>query len=229
MRCLIFLIVFFISFQCIAQEFSRPFSVNYVSGYIGSKDSLQIKNFIKKHRYHGVLNHEITILDTAALIRPYMNEKQRSERIIGAGFRSHTIFVDLKNQRQYFQSKPSGLEKFLVSENYRETQYDLKNDSISILGYTCYKAVVKTDDQHDTSRIMWYAPSLPYPIYFNGFTGLPGLVLANEFIKGQDRHVVIAKEIIPETRKIVKPFRGKQVSQQEFSKALESLRQKINY
>lgn len=229
MRCAIFLIVFFISFQCIAQELSRPFSVNYISGYMEPKDSLQIKNFIKKHRYHGVLNHEITILDTAALIRPYQNEKQRGERIIGAGFRSHTIFVDLKNQRQYFQSDPYGLEKFLVSENYRETQYDLKNDSISILGYTCYKAVIKNATQSNSITVMWYAPALPYSVSFLGFSGLPGLVLASESYHLQGRSVLIAKDIIPETRKIVKPFRGKQISQQEFSKALESLRQKMNY
>lgn len=227
MRVAIFLFALFLSIQSNAQ-LSLPFSVQYFSGSIKLTDSLLIKNVVKE-KVGGLPNFEITILDTAALIRPYDRERERAERIIGAGFRSHTIFVDLKNQRQYFQSEPYGLKKFLVSENYRDTQYDLKNDSMTILGYTCYKAVEKTGDQHYTSKVMWYAPSLPHPIYFNGFTGLPGLVLASEFIKGGYRHVVIAKEIITETRTIVKPFKGKQVSQQEFSKAFETLRQKMSY
>jgi GLPGLI family protein len=229
MRGVIFLVLLFLSFQSISQELPKPFSVNYVSGYMGLKDSLQIKNFMKKHRFHGVLNYEITIVDTAALIRPYANEKQRSERILGSGFRSHTMFVDFLNQRQYFQSEPYGVEKFLVHENYRDIQYDLKNDSITILGYTCYKAVLKNTTQSSNVTIMWYAPSLSYSVSHLGFSGLPGLVLASETYQSHSRSVLIAKEIIAETRTIVKPFRGKQVSQQEFFKALENLRQKMNY
>lgn len=229
MRGVIFLVVFFLSFQSLSQELSKPFSVNYVSGFIDIKDSLQIKNFLKKHRYHGLPNYEITILDTAALIRPYLNEKQRSERIIGSGFQSHTMFVDFLNQRQYFQSEPYGIEKFLVHENYRNIQYDLQNDSITILGYTCYKAVLKNTTQSSNVTIMWYAPSLPYSVSYLGYSGLPGLVLGSESYYSIGRSVLIAKEIVAETRTIVKPFRGKQVSQQDFFKALETLRQKMNY
>jgi GLPGLI family protein len=229
MRGIIFLVGVFLSLQSISQELSRPFSVNYVSGYIGLQDSLQIKNFMKKHRFHGVLNCEITIVDTAALIRPYVNEKQRRERIIGSGFRSHTKFVDFKHQLQYFQSDPYGLEKYLVEEKYRDVQYDLVNDSISILGYTCYKAILKNATPSNNITVMWYAPSLPYSVSHLGFSGLPGLVLASETYQSHSRSVLIAKEIFVETRIIVKPFKGKQVSQQDFFKALESLRQKMNY
>jgi len=229
MRGIIFLVGVFLSLQSISQELSRPFSVNYVSGYIGLQDSLQIKNFMKKHRFHGVLNCEITIVDTAALIRPYINEKQRRERILGSGFRSHTMFVDFLNQQQYFQSEPYGVEQFLVSENYRDIQYDLKNDSIIILGYTCYKAVLKNATPSNNITIMWYAPSLPYSVSHLGFSGLPGLVLASETYQSNSRSVLIANEIFAETRTIVKPFKGKKVSQQDFFKVLESLRQKMNY
>lgn len=222
MRNALFLFALLISLQSISQ-LALPFSVQYFSGSIKSNDSLLIKNLSKKKG--GVLpNFEITILDTAVLIRPYDRERERAENVIGAGFRSHTIFVDLKNQRQYFQSEPNGLEKFLVNENYRETQYDLLNDSISILGYTCYKAVIKTKDGHHTSSVMWYAPSLPYPVSHVGYSGLPGLVLASEFNNGKSRSVLIAKEITTEKRTIVKPFKGKQVSQETFFKALETLR-----
>lgn len=222
MRTTLFLFALFVSVQSISQ-LALPFSVKYFSGSIKSNDSLLIKNVSKK-KSGGLPNFEITILDTAALIRPYDRERERAETTIGSGFRSHTIFVDLKNQCQYFQSEPYGIEKFLVNENYRKTQYDLKNDSISILGYTCYKALIKTDDRHHSSSIMWYAPSLPYPISHDGFSGLPGLVLAVEYNNGQGRHVLIAKEIYTETRTIVKPFKGKQISQEAFFKALETLR-----
>lgn len=229
MRGIIFLVGLFLSLQSISQELSRPFSVNYVSGYMGLQDSLQIKNFMKKHYYHGALNCEITIVDTAALIRPYANEKQRRERIIGSGFRSHTMFVDLLNRRQYFQSEPYGLKKYLVEEKYRDAQYDLVNDSISILGYTCYKAVLRNATPSNNITVMWYAPLLPYSVSHLGFSGLSGLVLASETNQSHGRSVLIAKEIFTETRTIVKPFKGKQVSQQDFYKALESLRQKMNY
>lgn len=223
MRSTLFLFVLVVALQSDAQQLQLPFSVKYFSGSIRSTDSLLIQNVGKKNGL-GLPNYEITILDTAALIRPYERERERAESMIGSGFRSHTIFVDLKNQYQYFQSEPLGLDKFLVQEKYRQTAYDLINDSISVLGYTCYKAVLKAKPGNQTNSVMWYAPSLPYPISHLGFSGLPGLVLASETYNGKSRAVLIATEIKTEKRTIVKPFKGKPVTQETFFKALETLR-----
>ena len=65
-----------------------------------------------------------------------------------------------------------------------ELNWEITDETKSILGYTCYKAV-GYKEQYDPGRkklltfspVAWFAPELNMPFGPNGIDGLPGLVL----------------------------------------------------
>lgn len=111
--------------------------------------------------------------------------------------------------------------RYLIERSFPAFQFDLYKDSIKVLGYTCYKAVLQKDAYFTT--IVWYTPYLPYPVSNSGFTGLPGAVLAFERLSNTMRFVSIAKSIEPETRRIKKPTKGIPVTEKEYSALLSQM------
>jgi GLPGLI family protein len=211
-----------------AQHMTPPFTVRYLSGYLEAKDSLQIKQFLQKHRFHPMPHYEITVMDTAAYIRPYSKEKERKEDPLGSHFRSHNMLIDFKVQKEFRQSEPYNAGRYIVEASYRPLQFDLLKDSMVILGYTCYKAV-PVDQLQNNSYTYWYAPALKYGISVFGFNGLPGLVLAVEIKNDRQRYAVIAERIEPETRKFIKPQKGTPIGALAFEYLLSDLRSKYRY
>lgn len=207
----------------IAQNYKPPFSVRYLSGYLDTKDSLHISGFLKKHRFHPMPNYELVVADTVAYIHLYQKERQRNENPLGSSFGSHNLYIDFKLQKEFRQSQPWNAGKYQVEASYRAQQFDLVKDSIQILGYTCYKAVL-VDQTDDAKTFFWYTPALVYPLSMYGFTGLPGLVLAYERRHRLFRQVIIAERIDPETRKLIKPKKGRPIGALEFEKLLIELR-----
>lgn len=211
-----------------AQDINPPFTVRYLSGYLDAKDSLQIQQFLQKHRFHPMPHYEITVMDTAAYIRPYVKEKERKEDPLGSHFRSHNVLIDFKAQKEFYQSDPYSAGRYIVEASYRPQQFDLLKDSMVILGYTCYKAV-PVDQLKNYSYTYWYTPALQYGISVFGFNGLPGLVLAVEVRTDKQRHAVIAERIEPEMRKFIKPQKGKPIGALAFEHLLSDLKSKYGF
>jgi GLPGLI family protein len=223
MRC-IFVIIFIVGCAGLrAQNQQPPFAVRYISGYLTDNDSLQISSYIKKHKFHPVPNYELVVTDTAAYIHAYQKERERNENPLGSVFRSHNLYIDFRLKKEFRQSQPWNAGRYQVEATYRAQQFDLLKDSMVILGYTCYKAVPVNKTQAEQTHF-WYAPALPYAVSMYGFTGLPGLVLAQETWSHHIRLVIIAERIEPETRKLIKPKKGTPIGALEFERLLSDLR-----
>ncbi|RIV70829.1 GLPGLI family protein [Flagellimonas aequoris] len=75
-------------------------------------------------------------------------------------------------------------KKINVVYDPNELNWEITDETKSILGYTCYKAV-GYKEQYDPGRkklltfspVAWFAPELNMPFGPNGIDGLPGLVL----------------------------------------------------
>lgn len=201
------------------QQPRKPFTVRYVSGYLTREDSLDIAAFIKNHPFHPVVNYELVVTDTAAYIHLYEKERERNENPLGSRFRPHNIYIDFIQQKEYRQSQPLNERRYQVETLYQARQFDLFKDSVTILGYTCYKAVPVNKVQGNETHY-WYAPDLPYPVSMYGFTGLPGLVLATERWSHHIRSVSIAERIEAEKRTLVRPYKGTHIDAASFESLL---------
>ena len=101
-------------------------------------------------------------------------------------------------------------KKYLVEGNLEPDQWTvLEDETKMVAGYTCVKAVSKTD-----STEVWFTRNIPVsdgPVY----TGLPGLVLE---LKNKERHVIATSVEEAGNTPIMPPAKGKQISKEEFIK-----------
>lgn len=206
----------------IAQKIDIPFSVRYFPTTPTNGEliqSIQAKKLAGGNHYPS---RELTVTNTGAFVNHYVTERQRKINPIGAKFHSHNIYYDAQSHINYFQSSPLGLRNYLVVDSFPQKQFDLVKDSIVIMGYACYKAIEVNPDQRK-KIIYWYAPSLPYPYGPEGFTGLPGLTLAVDYISTiQRRSALIAHLIEPEKREIRTPLKGKLIQKKNFYELLNN-------
>lgn len=214
-------IVLFLAVSLKAQTETRSLVVRYVSGYLELSDSLKVNLLKTPPLYHPINNYELSVTDSTAYVHHYLKEKERLQNSLGKGFKTNNAYFDLKDAREYRQYIPvyGDRRRYLVDGLFKVQQYDLLQDSINILGYTCYKAkLIYYEDRG--KNYVWYTPQLSYPLSPNGFTGLPGLVLATERIYNGIRTATIAQSINPENRKLTKPTKGLPISQKEYDDLL---------
>lgn len=207
--------------QLHAQSEKKSLVIRYVSGYLELSDSLKIDLLQTPPLYHPIDNYELSITDTTAYVHHYLKEKERLNNSLGKTFKIKNAYFDLKDSREYRQYIPvyGDRRRYLVNGLFKVQQYDLLKDSIVILGYTCYKAkLIYYEDRG--KNYVWYTPQLSYSLSPNGFTGLPGLVLATERIYNGIRTATIAQSINPENRKLTKPTKGLPISQKEYDDLL---------
>ncbi len=116
-------------------------------------------------------------------------------------------------------------ETYLIEEIRGYQKWDLKNETKNILGYTCYKAILK-DAPEDAKITAWYAPELPYQFGPTGYHGLPGLIL--ETIQNE-KLVVFAKEINLKADDIwvLKPTTGIKTTKEKFDGILGTAKDKM--
>ena len=118
-------------------------------------------------------------------------------------FRKHTSHKEI-------QQKDMMGKKYLVEGNLEPDQWTvLEDETKMVAGYTCVKAVSKTD-----STEVWFTRNIPVsdgPVY----TGLPGLVLE---LKNKERHVTAISVEEAGNTPILPPSKGKQISKEEFIK-----------
>ncbi|MDR1984019.1 MAG: GLPGLI family protein [Prevotellaceae bacterium] len=105
---------------------------------------------------------------------------------------------------------------FLIeSELGKDGKWEITDSTKDIHGYTCKKAISKSDKQE---TVVWFCPNLPIkdgPLY----TGLDGLVLEMT----TNNLSIVAKEIISSDAdcQITAPKKGKKISKEEFDKMVE--------
>lgn len=117
-------------------------------------------------------------------------------------------YKDLKNGKgaslEYIFEKP-----FIIEEPLSERKWTLTNESATVAGYECKKAI------DEKGNIVWYAMDIPVNDGPENYWGLPGLILKLEtpFMS------VTAEEVNADfdTQNIIKkPTEGKKVTREEF-------------
>lgn len=103
---------------------------------------------------------------------------------------------------QYPKTRKLQILSFIGSNNYSaefllpEIKWELKKEYKQIADFKCQKA---TGEFAGRSYIVWFAPELPFQTGPYKFSGLPGLILEVEDVKGEVRFLVksISKESDP--------------------------------
>lgn len=199
-----------------AQLLEKPFIIEYKSGYLALTDSLQVNLLTKPKKYHPLKDFEIIVTGDIAFVNFFESTRDRNAKKLGANFRNNNTYTDFSQQKEYHQIQRHELnnQRLLVERNFPALQFDMYQDSIKILGYTCYKAMPAKNNY--LNAVVWYTPQIPYPVSKHGFTGLPGAILAIESFSHGIRYVSIASSIRPESRIPTKPTKGYPISGKEY-------------
>lgn len=118
--------------------------------------------------------------------------------------------------KEYVESKDLFGRKFLITGK-EKSKWKFSDETKKILDYTCKKAISTTDDGKKVE--VWFTTKIPLPIGPSGMNGLPGAILAVALNNGQ--YTIAATKINfkkVDAKKIVKPKKGKKVSNEEFNK-----------
>lgn len=163
-------------------------------------------------------------------------ESKTYELKFSGNFSEFKLINDLKNNDDsyYFRDtnenfalryqNDSDFGKIIISHK-RDHQWELLNETKVILDFVCYKALTTYEEVikgeiRKHQLIAWYCPEIPISSGPFGYS-LPGLIL--EF---QDRNVVYGASKIEFSKTditIHKPSKGKQISEVEYKKMIESL------
>ncbi|MFC1725413.1 GLPGLI family protein [candidate division KSB1 bacterium] len=107
---------------------------------------------------------------------------------------------------------------FLVSGPMKNKTWKLVNKRVKVLDFTCMCAELKKGDNTVTA---WFTPEIPLSAGPDEFYGLPGLILAVE-INGEYVFVAESVDLTPPEKDVLyKKGKGKEVSQEEFSRIVE--------
>lgn len=140
------------------------------------------------------------------------------------------IKIQVENQdRAYFYdiSKRSSIEsqeffgkKFLI-ENAKPRKWKISKETKDILGYTCKKATITSDE--DELIEAWFTSEIPVEVGPSSFYGLPGAILS---VHTQDgNHDIVATKVVFEKIDrtiVVAPRKGKKVMAAQFKEIVEA-------
>ena len=117
-----------------------------------------------------------------------------------------------------------GGEVFQVIRPYQNSKWTISDDTMTILGHTCYLATMHWEEYdyrrkkgltHDVA--VWFTPDISVPFGPKGYNGLPGLVLRVE----RGKRFLYATEIqnLKDKKpvRIKKPKKGRKISSDEFN------------
>ena len=160
-----------------------------------------------------------------------VNNNGMQIRMVAPGTDDITFF-DFVKDRKVEQREMFG-KKLLVIDNIRKLTWKLSDDTKTILGHTCHKAIaqrfgkrmmmnmdngkMERKEINDTTNLVaWFTSDIPVPVGPEVQGQLPGLILALDMNDG--RTLYKALEIFPKANmaSIKEPTKGKKVTPEEF-------------
>ena len=127
------------------------------------------------------------------------------------------FYTDLASNESFYQIDAYG-EYFIVETE--KTKWSLSKETKTIGDYLCHKAttvyrVENSSGVFNHKVTAWYTPKIPINIGPKGYHGLPGLILE---LQVQNKNYVVGKiDLNPEEKvSIIKPTKGKKMTQKEF-------------
>lgn len=105
----------------------------------------------------------------------------------------------------------------LIVDNFPFQKWELTNESRSISGYTCYKAIIKQYDKFEKkayNKVAWYTTEIPLPYGPLSYNGLPGLI-----IRLDERYLsyYVTEINLGKLSTVKKPTFGKKMTFQQFN------------
>ncbi len=126
------------------------------------------------------------------------------------------LFYDIENSKTV-EKREFMTRVFLIENDIKQGEWKITGDQKVILDYPCMQAVQENDEGKKT--FAWFTPSIPIATGPSGYIGLPGLVLQVEMEDGDHTLTALSIDFSEIDKKLlVKPKKGKKVSQEEFDK-----------
>lgn len=146
---------------------------------------------------------------------------QKIENIARSSFSTDSdVYLDHPNKKE-IHKKSDGQ---LVLNNYKVQNWIVTNESKTIDGNKCFKAILKIDfinrkgESKTKETIAWFAPSLPFAYGPNNYFGLPGLIL--ELTENKTTYYATKIELSKEEIIIDFP-KGKTVTRDQYNQKLK--------
>lgn len=156
------------------------------------------------------------------------NRDTYSTSHMGKAFAGNTTYYFDSNQNEYNTQEEFLGSLFLISKKPKEIKWELVDETKTILGYECKKAVYKVTKEinGETKQFVteaWYCPKLKYKIGPQDFGGLDGLILE---LTDKRRRFYCA-EILEGTETslfvIEKPNKGKLIKEEEYMEEMRKI------
>lgn len=105
------------------------------------------------------------------------NDRLNSPSIVPSivsGFAGETTYKNVVTRR-YIDSKEFFGKRFLIKDSLPKYKWTILKDKKAILGYECYKAILKDEESIVEA---WFSPTIPISNGPEYYWGLPGLILS---------------------------------------------------
>ncbi|MCP9763801.1 GLPGLI family protein [Lacihabitans soyangensis] len=125
-----------------------------------------------------------------------------------------TIYQNL-SENNFVQSQEFLDKEFLIVDQVNDKKWKVTGEQKKVLDFVCIKATLV-----DTSQkvVAWFTPQIPVGMGPNGYSGLPGMILALDTDNGQRLIAATKIEALPAGFVFTQPEKGKKVSKAEFKK-----------
>jgi len=232
MKYILFCLVILFSLFCQGQNTNK---VSILYGYTSRVPVAEMKKIKKEtpiqFKYMVEMKKKMEEIDFILEINDDHSDFETVKKISVADKKNYYLeamsgFRYYVDKNIYIEQKDLLGQTYLIEESSCYQEWDLVNEKKEILGYTCYKAILKNAPK-DAKITAWYAPALPYQFGPTGYHGLPGLIL--ETIQNE-KLVVFAKEINLEDKDVwvLKPTTGIKTTQEKFNAILGTAKDKMD-
>ncbi|MEL6987731.1 MAG: GLPGLI family protein, partial [Bacteroidota bacterium] len=155
----------------------------------------------------------------------YTNDDGTFQIVIKMNEDEEIYYSDYSSKEQIHQTGFMG-KSFIISDELKKPKWKMTGEKIKYMGYECLKAEMivpaEEEDEEDKLVVAWFTPAIKAQVGPRSYHSLPGAILMLS-IDG-DKHEIKATEVnfdIDPSDKIVKPKKGKKVTQDEYIKIVE--------
>ena len=191
MRLTFLLIILFFRLS-IAQDSLQQGFVKYITPVT---ETAVVKNNIKKELHFNMekslfFHSRFSMLDGQET-KAEFSEKGFSYKPLQADEKGFQVYRNFKTNEVFFRiPKTTPLDPVSVEDDWVEIDWKIRNNTKTILGYDCQKAI---GNFRGRTYVVWFSKEIPFPYGPWKLFGLPGLILEAE--DRSERFKFIAQEV----------------------------------
>lgn len=185
----------------------------------------QIKAMIPEFR---TSKHQLLFSDSTSIYKAVVEDETPDPFASGNG---PTVMIRTagdggEQYRDYSKGKAVdarelGAKSYIIEDSIKQYGWKLTDETKTILNYTCRKATFKSDRGQAVEA--WFTESIPCPAGPEGFSGLPGVILAVDVNNGEMTYTATNVSDKVDKAGLKEPKKGKKVTRQEFAKITEEM------